>query len=95
MKFIITNITDNPHNLMRRLGYHPHPKNESFIRRLGSNYFPRLHVYLKVLDKGLEISLHLDQKSVSYQGHKAHSGDYQDSPVLEEEKQRIMGLLNK
>ncbi|MBT6690770.1 hypothetical protein HOB10_00345 [Candidatus Parcubacteria bacterium] len=93
MKFVLENIKVNHLNLMRRLGYHPHKRNQSFARRLSSNEFPRFHVYLKEKPSGLEFSLHLDQKGACYEGHTAHSGDY-DTEVLDQEKQRIISLIN-
>ena len=93
MKFVLENIKVNHLNLMRRLGYHPHKRNQSFARRLASGEFPRFHIYLKDKTEGLEFSLHLDQKGVCYEGQTAHSGDY-DTEVLEQEKRRIISLLN-
>jgi len=93
MKFLIEQLKTNHLNMMRRLGYHPHRHNQSFARRLSSNEFPRFHVYLKDSKAGLEFSLHLDQKGACYEGQTAHSGDY-DTEVLEQEKRRIISLLN-
>ena len=94
MKFTIDNPSYNNLNLMRRLGYHPHKKNDGFIRRMSHNEFPRFHVYLKDLEESFEMSLHLDQKGVCYEGQTAHSGEY-DSKILEEEKQRIITQLRE
>ncbi|PLX25574.1 hypothetical protein C0580_02180 [Candidatus Parcubacteria bacterium] len=95
MKFVFPKIVENKLTTMRRLGYHPHPKNESFIRRLGSNQFPRFHIYTKDTDQGMEAALHLDQKGVCYHGQTAHSGDYEDNQALDQEKQRIINFLSK
>lgn len=92
MKFDIEKSKYNIHTLMKRLGYSPHPKNGSFVRRLGRDNFPRFHVYIKDRAESHELALHLDQKGACYEGHTAHSGDY-DSEVLEAEKQRITNLL--
>lgn len=92
MKFLLIEDKLQPLQFMRQLGYHPHKDNESFAKRLGGDQFPRFHVYLKKTKKGWELSLHLDQKGQSYQGHTAHSGDY-DGQVLEEEKERILNQL--
>ena len=94
MKFFLE-TKENTLNTMRHLGYHPHPKNESFIRRLGSNQFPRFHIYLKEVGSGLEVALHLDQKGVCYHGQTAHSGDYENNQALDQEKERIINFLNK
>lgn len=77
---------------MKKLGYSPHPKNESFVRRLKSNNFPRFHVYIDDKKENYEFSLHLDQKGVCYERQTAHSGDY-DSKVLDAEKERIINIL--
>tara|TARA_Y100000310_G_C19964685_1_gene482742 strand:+ start:78 stop:362 length:285 start_codon:yes stop_codon:yes gene_type:complete len=87
MKFIIKNKF-NILNLMRRLGYHPIKNGESYSKRIQNREFPRFHVYLKTKKDSLEFSIHLDQKSTCYEGHTAHSGDYNGS-LLEEEKNRI------
>ena len=92
MKFILNQNTENHLQLMRRLGYHPHSRGQSFARRLGRSEFPRFHAYLKSLPAGLEISLHLDQKGACYEQQTAHSGDY-DGDLLVTEKQRLLNLL--
>lgn len=87
MKFTIDNQQDNILNLMRHIGYAPYY--DSFVKRLGSNKFPRFHIYIK----DNEFDLHLDQKKPSYAGQKAHSGEYSNK-IIEEEKKRIINLLN-
>ena len=77
---------------MRSLGYHLVKRGESFAKRLASGEFPRLHVYLKDVKDGLQISIHLDQKAACYAGNTAHSGDY-DGDLLEQEKQRILNVI--
>jgi len=93
MKFIIKNDRENPLALMRRIGYAPHHKSQSFIRRLTHDEFPRFHVYMEDTGSGWEVNLHLDQKGVCYDDQTAHSGDY-EGRVLEEEKQRIIVQLS-
>ena len=93
MKFEIEKSKYNIHSLMKRLGYSPHPKNESFVRRLGADKFPRFHVYFKDLPDKFEIAIHLDQKGACHTGQTAHSGDY-DGQNLQEEKLRIKNLLD-
>ena len=94
MKFKIKKGDFSPLNLMRKLGYHPHWENESFVRLAGRERYPRYHIYLKESSDFLEVSLHFDQKKQSYQGQKAHSGDYQGD-LLSKEKERIINILNK
>ena len=64
-----------------------HPELNTY-KRIQNREFPRFHIYLKTKKDSLEFSIHLDQKSTCYEGHTAHSGDYNGS-LLEEEKNRI------
>lgn len=65
---------------------------ESFVRRLGSGYYPRLHLYIEQKGEDLVFSLHLDQKKASYEGFSRHSAEY-DNDIVEEEIKRLKGLL--
>ena len=82
----------NPTETIRRCGYGKiHDRRtgqESYVRRLGSNFYPRFHVYLE----GDYINLHLDQKQASYEGTSAHSGEY-DGEVVEQEGERIKNIM--
>ncbi len=87
----------NPRQLLEEAGYHfftdPNTGKESYIMRLGSQLYPRNHLYLRSLpNNGVEVDLHIDQKQVSYEGQRAHSGEY-DGPLVEEEAQRLMRWL--
>jgi glucan phosphorylase len=94
MKFSIPNPGGLPLHWLRRLGYQASPQRDSYVRRLSSAGYPRFHLYIDEIDeKSCNLSLHLDQKKVSYQGQKAHSGDYEGTIVIEEKK-RIIDLLN-
>jgi hypothetical protein len=81
---------------MRRAGYgylqDRRHGTESFVRRLGRDFYPRFHVYVD--DKGdhWQINLHLDQRAPVYRGVTAHSGEY-DGEVVEREVQRIKQFL--
>ena len=92
MKIILNNLKDNPRTLIRRAGYGEHRDNRSgetsYHRRLGPNIFPNFHVYLSEDARGVEISLHLDQKQPSYGSGHMHSGDY-EGPVIENEMMRL------
>jgi hypothetical protein len=77
---------------MRRLGYSPSRKGDSFIRRAGSGEFPRFHIYIDDHGDKWQCKIHLDQKGACYTNHTAHSGDY-DGDVLQIEKERITNLL--
>ncbi len=86
----------HPRVAMQQVGYVPFGEgrgNElSFIRRLGSQFYPRFHIYLTPSAAQWRLTLHLDQKQASYQGSHAHSGEYDGELVLAE-GQRIRGLF--
>jgi len=66
---------------------------ESFVKRLSnSQHYPRFHLYIDKKDNQYQFNLHLDQKQASYEGQKAHSGEY-DDPVVKEEARRIKSLI--
>jgi len=94
MKFTVKNTEkDNIQTFMRKIGYTVF--HNSFTRCLSRGHFPRFHVYLKEEDDDITIMMHLDQKKESYFGSPAHSGDYEDSPALDKEKERILSILNQ
>ncbi len=84
----------NGTDVMRRSGYgliNDHRTGlTSFVRTLGSGFYPRYHAYL---DPKL-IKLHLDQKQASYEGSNAHSGEYEGEAV-EREGERIKAVMEK
>ena len=76
---------------MRRSGYAEQKAdgNEiAFTRRLQGTPFPRLHAYVEERDGGARVSLHVDQKAPSYEGSRAHGGEY-SGPFVEREMERI------
>ena len=85
----------NPDFLIRRCGYglvrDPRAQETSYARRLGSNIYPRFHMYINSEDP-LILNLHIDQKQASYEGVTAHSGDY-DSDLVRQEAQRIYNQI--
>lgn len=90
-------LIGNPLEGLRRSGYVPFrdPKtgSESFICRLGPDFYPRFHLYLKEDNGTLTLSLHLDQKQASYQGtDHMHNGEY-EGPHITKELERIRGWL--
>lgn len=97
MKKILPPVRDNPRQLARRLGYaefqDPKTGQISFVRRLSANFYPRFHLYLEEKDGRLVANLHLDQKKPSYEGCRAHSGEY-DGETVEREGRRIKETLN-
>ena len=94
MRFSIPNQGGLAVHWLRRLGYQPSPQRDSYVRRLSSAGYPRFHLYITAEDeKNCYLSLHLDQKKISYQGQKAHSGEA-DGALVREEKERIINLLD-
>ena len=76
--------------MLQRAGYHfdqrdPATGEDSYSRRAGAGEYPKFHVYFKQQGDELILNLHLDQKRASYGGYTAHSGEYEDSEILEKE----------
>jgi hypothetical protein len=65
----------------------------SYVKRLGSDFYPRLHMYFSERESQYVFSMHLDQKKASYEGHHAHSGEY-DNELVEKELAIIEKKLN-
>jgi hypothetical protein len=97
MDFTVKNVQDSISTVARRLGYviiDTQPNGEyNLVRKFSSNNFPRFHAYVKQAGTDFIFSLHLDQKAPIYGGNShAHNGEY-FGPVVEEEGDRIKGLL--
>jgi len=98
MKLIVkkTQLNSNPETFLRKAGYafiHDRRSgNDSFVRRLGQNFYPRLHMYIKQEGDDYIFNLHLDQKQASYAGSHAHSAEY-DGTVVESEINRLRSFL--
>jgi len=80
---------------LRKAGYayihSRHTGKDSYVRRLGGHFYPRLHMYLKEQGEKLIFDLHLDQKQPSYKGTHAHNAEY-EGPVIEDEIERFKQL---
>lgn len=81
---------------MEQAGYHefvdPNTHKLSYIMRVSSQFYPRYHVYIKHDSTQLTVDLHIDQKKASYEGQRAHSGEY-EGPLVEEEIARLQRWL--
>lgn len=81
-----------PREIMEQAGYHefvdPNTHKTSYVMRVGPQYYPRYHVYLKEVSSGIVVDLHIDQKKASYEGQRAHSGEY-EGPLVREEFARL------
>jgi hypothetical protein len=95
MTFRLNNLNYNLTDLMRKIGYKPDkytPDGElAAVRPLGAD-FPRFHIYLMAEPKILTFNVHLDQKKSSYEGTRAHGGDYEGETV-EREIERIKEII--
>lgn len=98
MKLVINKneITDNPEQFLRGAGYgfirDRQTGGESYVRRLGSHHYPRLHMYVDEVDGKVSFNLHLDQKQTSYAGAHRHNAEY-DGEVVEGEIERLRTLI--
>ncbi len=85
-----------PDVVLRRAGYTPFrdPRSgeDSYVRRTGTHFYPRFHVYVQFEGTALRINLHLDQKQPSYHGFSKHAGEY-DGAVVEAEAERLYQAL--
>lgn len=86
----------NPEVFLKRTGYafirDRKTGHESFVRRLGEGFYPRLHMYVDDNGDKIVLNLHLDQKQASYEGSRMHSGEH-DGPVVEKEIERLKSFL--
>ena len=99
MELRLENFQESPTYFFRRCGYGVYgaatSDNEwSFVRRLSSGDYPRFHVYAKMDGDDFLVNLHLDQKRPSYEGTRAHSGEY-DGALVVEEAERIKTYANQ
>ena len=79
--------------ILQQAGYHLH--NDSFVKRLSSDHYPRLHVYMKKqTSEVVEFNVHLDQRRGVHAGATAHAGEY-DSELVVEEANRLQTLFKE
>jgi hypothetical protein len=101
MKIIINKkyLSEQPEQFIRSKASYAHihshhTGHDSYVRRLTRDYYPRLHMYIKLEGDQVIFDLHLDQKKVSYKGSHAHNAEY-DGDIVEREINRIKGLILK
>jgi len=98
MKLIINKdqIDVSPEQFLRKAGYgyirDRQAGHDSFVRRLGSGFYPRLHMYVEEQGDKIIFNLHLDQKQASYAGAHAHNAEY-EGEVVEAEIERLESLI--
>jgi len=90
-------LNTSPEDFLRRAGYglisDRRTGGNSFVRRLGNNFYPRLHMYAEEQGDNISFNLHLDQKQASYPGAHMHSGEYEGGLVADEIA-RLRNLIN-
>jgi len=64
----------------------------SFVKRLGSGFYPRLHLYVDERDDSVVFNMHLDQKEASYAGSHMHNAE-SDSELVAAEIENIRQSL--
>jgi len=94
MRLAFKNVKDSALNIMRRAGYSfvrrdERTGEEGYQRRLSSGDYPKFHAFVISKENSVFVNLHLDQKKPSYLGSRRHSGEYEESEVLEKEAQII------
>lgn len=93
----IPNFNQSPVDFMRSCGYafdRETGAEASCMRRISGHDYPRYHAYVKKEGGALVINLHIDQKKPSYEGSRAHSGEY-DGELVEREMERIQGFAER
>jgi hypothetical protein len=97
MQIEIENITENPVNMLRRVGYtfqrNGHDE-MSFVRPFSASGYPRFHMYVKVTGTDMTINIHLDMKKETYGDDTRHHGEYENEGPLKEEVRRLKNLLS-
>lgn len=78
-----------PQTALNRAGYatfrDPNTGETSYVRRLGSYFYPRFHLYIQTATSiEAHLSLHLDMKQPSYIPGRAHSGEYDGENIVNE-----------
>jgi hypothetical protein len=96
MQLQINNITENPVNTLRRLGYafqHRQGEEMSFVRPFSASGYPRFHMYVKMNGSTMTINIHLDAKKETYGKDTRHHGEYENEGPLAEEVRRLKSIL--
>lgn len=89
-------LNDSPENFLHRAGFgmifDSRRQVSSFVRRLGSGHYPRLHLYFDIEGDNVIFNIHLDQKEASYSGGHMHNAEY-DSPNVAAEIARLRDII--
>lgn len=92
------NLAENFEYFLRRRFFYKkinnrHTGEDSFVRQLTPNRYPRFHMYVRDEGERIIFNLHLDQKEASYKGSHAHNAEY-EGEVVEAEIARLKAELN-
>ncbi|MDO8529296.1 MAG: hypothetical protein Q7S18_01360 [bacterium] len=96
MQLKFESIKENPVNLLRGAGYvfqRKEGEEMSFVKVFSRSGYPRFHIYSHLEGSDLFVNLHLDQKKVTYGDETRHHGEYDNSPVVEEEAGRLKKII--
>ncbi len=95
MKINISSFNGNVYKALRDAGYHPQrnqkSKQDSFLKPLLQDSFPRFHIYFDHNKK--IINLHLDHKAPRYSSSRDHGAEYNEE-LVKEEAERIRKFFN-
>lgn len=91
-------LKEQPPSLLRRAGYtYIHDRKsgqDSFVRRLGRNFYPRFHCRIFEQANQITLTLHLDQRPTRYEGAPAHAAE-NDTAVVQREVERLQEIVDK
>lgn len=81
-------LNENPESFLHHSGWgliHDRRRGvSSFVKRLGSGFYPRLHLYVDERDGLVTFNMHMDQKETSYEGQHMHNAEYDNELVAAE-----------
>ena len=89
-------LSGSADQFLRRAGYgfirDGRSGQESYVRRLGQNHYPRLHMYYDNQGENIILKLHIDQTQSRFGGGHDHNTEY-DSQVVAAEIERLKSVL--
>ncbi|EKE10835.1 MAG: hypothetical protein ACD_15C00194G0006 [uncultured bacterium] len=95
---VLKPLPDDIRTIIKHSGYASHKprdaKEESFVLRLGPDFYPRFHLYVHDEKDHLYLNLHIDQKQTSYEGTHMHGGEY-EGPLVKKELIRLKDFIER
>ena len=90
-------FNENSETLLRRSGYAKQIDKRmgkiSYFRSMTTQHFPKFHIYVEN-ERPLYLTIHLDQKPHTYEGQRAHGGEY-DGDLINREVARVRAAIIK